>query len=220
MMLMFSNVCSLALYILGNPQRAPDDYARVDELPLKWSRFDWWTEYSEKNETRVDELWDAIQPSHGFVAIDRHWASQRHWPESMRLPSDESKGVYLLQAYHQIHCIRIIRKTFWELAKGQELTYPITHSGHCFDTIRQYIYCNADNTPLYTFGDDTVGDGQMRRCRDWDALRNFATENTACYRDSIKPIMLGDHFGYCDDGNDGIRDAEPANVTHPGDASR
>lgn len=130
---------------------------------------------------------------------------------------------------------RIIRKTFWELAKGKETTYPLTHSGHCFDTIRQvilsheggfrtrlttlkYIYCNADNTPLYTFGDDTAGDGQMRKCRDWNALRDFATENTACYRDSVKPIVLGDHFGYCDNGDDGVIQAKPANVTHSTDA--
>jgi hypothetical protein len=124
-------------------------------LPVKWSRAHWWTEYSEKNEIRVDELWDGILPSHGFVAMDRKWAEERHWPESMRLPSDASKGVYLLEAYHQIHCIassgnfywsetiadikvqRIIRKTFWELAKGRETTYPVGHAGHCFDTIRQ-----------------------------------------------------------------------------------
>jgi hypothetical protein len=64
-----------------------------------------------------------------------------------------------------------------------------------------------------------VGDGQIRKCRDWDALRDFATANSACYRDSAKQIILGDHFGYCDDGDDGIIDAKPANVTHSVDAS-
>lgn len=68
----------------------------------------------------------------------------------------------------------------------------------------QSVMCNADNTPLYTFGDKTAGDGQLHRCRDWNELRDFATENTACYRDSVGDIPLGEHFGYCDEGVDGL----------------
>ena len=71
----------------------------------------------------------------------------------------------------------------------------------------QSVMCNADNTPLYTFGDKTAGDGQLHRCRDWNELRNFASENTASYRDSIRDIPLGEHFGYCDDGFDGLTTA-------------
>lgn len=37
--------------------------------------------------------------------MDREWAKQRQWPDSMYLPSDHSKGVYLLEAYHQLHCL-------------------------------------------------------------------------------------------------------------------
>ena len=29
----------------------------------------------------------------------------------------------------------------------------------------------------------------------------------------MTPIVLADHFGYCDDGNDGVIDAKRANVT-------
>lgn len=212
--LALSNIILLALLsVTEKVWQVPHDYARVDLLPTKWSRFDWWTEYSEKNDTEVDVLWDAILPSHGFVAMDTEWAKAKQWPESMRLPSDQSKSVYLLEAYHQLHCVTIIRKTFLELWKGRNLTYSVAHSGHCFDMIRQTIQCNADNTPLYVFGDGTAGDGQLHKCRDWNALRDFATDNTACYRDSAKPIILGDHFGYCDDGNDGVIDAKRANVT-------
>ena len=77
----------------------------------------------------------------------------------------------------------------------------------------QYIQCNADNTPLYVFGDNTAGDGQLHKCRDWNALRDFATKHSACYRDSVKPILLGEHFGHCDNGNDGVREAKSASVT-------
>ena len=78
-------------------------------------------------------------------------------------------------------------------------------------TTLQSIQCNADNTPLYTFGDSTAGDGQLRKCKSWDALRDFATENSACYMDSVKEIPLRDHFGYCEDGKpyQGGRDGLP-----------
>lgn len=68
----------------------------------------------------------------------------------------------------------------------------------------QSVVCNADNTPLYTFGDKTAGNGQLHRCRDWGQLRDYATENTACYRDIVEDVPLGDHFGSCDDGDDGV----------------
>lgn len=66
--------------------------------------------------------------------------------------------------------------------------------------MRQYIMCKADNTPLYVFGDDTAGDEQYRKCNDWDALRDYATENSACYRDTPPGVdkdtfPLGAHFG-------------------------
>lgn len=64
--------------------------------------------------------------------------------------------------------------------------------------------CHADNLPLYTFGDNTAGDGQMHQCYSWDALRDFATQNSACYRDTEHEVLLGEHFGYCDNGVDGL----------------
>ena len=74
----------------------------------------------------------------------------------MYLPSDHSKGVYLLEAYHQLHCLvsfdssgvvttfvlkdfqRILRNTFWEAVEHRPFTYhPSSHMEHCFDTLRQ-----------------------------------------------------------------------------------
>ncbi|EKG09863.1 hypothetical protein MPH_13070 [Macrophomina phaseolina MS6] len=130
----------------------------------------------------------------------------------MHLPSDDSKNVYLLEAYHMLHCLYVIRKTFWEAVNREEYTFNPPHSGHCFDALRQFIVCKADNTPLFTFGRNTAGDKQYRQCRDWNALRDYATKHTACYRDFPKDLTkeererfpLGDHFGYCDDGDDGV----------------
>lgn len=44
----------------------------------------------------------------------------------------------------------------------------------------------------------------MHQCKDWSQVREYATKNTACYRDSVEHIPLGEHFGFCDDGGDGV----------------
>ncbi len=79
--------------------------AIVETLPTAWTPLRWWSPYGSHNHTRDDVFWEAINPSHGFVAIDRQEAAERHWPTAMYLPSDESKGVYLLEAYHLLHCL-------------------------------------------------------------------------------------------------------------------
>ncbi|KAH8590153.1 hypothetical protein B0O99DRAFT_635324 [Bisporella sp. PMI_857] len=162
--------------------------------------FSWFTDYStvrDKDGDYVDRLWDEIIPGHGIVAVNHEWAARKGFPISMSLLNDHTKGVYIIDAYHQIHCLTIVRKTFYEIQKNKSLTWPIEHSMHCFDNFRQYIQCTAGDTLLYTWGKNSTGDGQQRRCRNWNTLRDWASEHTACYRDSPKPIPLMEHFGHC-----------------------
>lgn len=60
--------------------------------------------------------------------------------------------------------------------------------------------CKVDITTLYVFGDDTAGDEHYRKCSNWDALRDFAMTNSACYHDTPPDFdkdtfPLGSHFG-------------------------
>jgi len=73
--------------------------------------------------------------------MDREWAKARNWPKSMYLPDDKSKGVYLLEGYHQLHCLKILRTTMGESLMGEEFTYaPGEHIEHCFDYLLQVGY--------------------------------------------------------------------------------
>ena len=181
--------------------------ARSIELPTVYKPLHWNTQYSSINFTLQDRLWNDILPSHGFVAINRHEAAGDNYPESMYLPGDKGKGVYLLEAYHQLHCLKILHKTMRESLTGSEFTWkPGSHLEHCFDYLIQITICNADTTPLYTFGDNTAGDGQVHKCKDWNTLREYSTRNRACYRDTVEDVLLGQHFGYCDDGHDGMEE--------------
>lgn len=95
-----------------------------------------------------------------------------------------------------------MRKTFYQLARNETLSYPAMHASHCFDAIRQHVMCVADDTPLYTWGQNIAGDGQLRKCRNWDKLRDWAGENSACYADFKD--RDGGRFDACDEGTDGI----------------
>ena len=78
----------------------------------------WWSRYSAKNENDTalaDAAWDAILPAHGFVAVSEQWAVERQLPPTMELPSDTSKRVYILEAYHMLHCLVISGTSLWVL---------------------------------------------------------------------------------------------------------
>lgn len=79
--------------------------ARTSQLKVVWKQIWWNTQYSPHNHTESDHLWDAINPAHGIIAVDHQWATENHWPNAMDLPDDPTKGVYLLEAYHHLHCL-------------------------------------------------------------------------------------------------------------------
>ncbi len=67
--------------------------------------------------------------------------------------------------------------------------------------------CTAGDTPLYTWGGLTSADKQARKCRDWGRLRDWATEHSACVKDSAVALRVEEYFGFCDHGVDGLMTA-------------
>lgn len=64
--------------------------------------------------------------------------------------------------------------------------------------------CQADDTLQSSTGHRDAGRNQVRMCRDWDALREWATERTACYHDYIDMPKGETRWGKCDGGMDGL----------------
>lgn len=61
---------------------------------------------------------------------------------------------------------------------------------------------------MYTWGNFSAGDGQLHRCRDWNELYDYATKNTACYKDDANSPNVEDYFGHCEDARlDGLEGA-------------
>lgn len=57
------------------------------------------------HKTKTDEAWEAIDFNAGMVAIDDKEANELGIPLSQRFPWDESKGIYLINGYHNLHCL-------------------------------------------------------------------------------------------------------------------
>jgi hypothetical protein len=78
---------------------------------------------------------------------------------------------------------------------------PHAHIIHCLDNLRQDIICTADDSPRYFTNNGThSGENQVRFCRDFNQLNNWAAEHDACFRqnhdlvDDVAPI---EKFKYC-----------------------
>lgn len=152
-------------------------YARGES----WKQFRTYTEYSDVNQSISDAVWAGFT-TNGFVAIPHDEAAEFGLPLAEDFPDDPSKGVYVLEAFHEIHCVIYLRETIQDLLAGKSVDHKAVHINHCYDALRQAIQCRADDTPIYIpYRSRLTGDGQYRRCRDWDALEAWAQKHTACW---------------------------------------
>ncbi|KAL9622198.1 MAG: hypothetical protein Q9160_003381 [Pyrenula sp. 1 TL-2023] len=168
---------------------------RVANLP---SRF------SSENQTEADMAWNAVVTGHGDVAIPISYAKAHNLPPSWDIPHMPGKQLYVMEAYHAMHCLKVLRKHYMAMARGQSFQWSIEHESHCFDSLRQHVMCQSDDTLLFTEFKNQAGVGQVRKCRNWDALRDFATAYTACYYDYIEIEEGKQRFNMCDGGEDGL----------------
>lgn len=153
-----------------------------------------------------DMAWANINSGHGIINLDPQFAAEQGFPKTLSHPHDDTKVVYALEAYYMIHCIQILRKDFLLIREGKQPSKPLEHAMHCFDALRQSEMCHASSQLLVITGHGhSHGFNQTRQCRSWDALREFATEHTACYwDDEIPEGEIRDRWEMCDDGMDGL----------------
>ena len=58
-----------------------------------------------ENNTARDQLWDDIAVDRGAVAVDEKTVAEYGLPNSMVFPWDSTKQVYIVNAFHQLHCL-------------------------------------------------------------------------------------------------------------------
>lgn len=162
------------------------------------------TEYTGENLTEVTALWQQLSGDPGVVALPRSYVEQKGLPHALRWPWDpEDKGVYLLQGFHNLHCLRTLFRYILAADQGLPQHIALSHALHCLDQLRQDVMCNADDTPRYAGFQDPpgTGAGQVRVCKDWAELEQWALERTACFEhhDEVPGPMI-DRFKSCPDG--------------------
>ncbi|MCJ1411178.1 hypothetical protein MMC19_005266 [Ptychographa xylographoides] len=141
--------------------------------PLYWS-----TPFVGSDKAVSNDLWRHLFPaSEGLISLPHSWATKQSLPTTVDDQHKPGNGVYFVAAYHQLHCLSVIRAALYHYHEKDAQTVEWMHMMHCVDSLRQAVMCRADDTLLYTNGNGTVGvsqqfgDGQLRSCRDLTVLR-------------------------------------------------
>lgn len=127
------------------------DLAGLSKQPIKDIPFRWWSAYSSPNATDdevVDNAWDAIAKDFGVVAVDHKTAKKIGAPSTMDLPSDPTKGIYVVEAYHSLHClVSLLPKPLETLDDypayrssddDSEIVYPVCAKSTRYDSLTPY----------------------------------------------------------------------------------
>ena len=61
--------------------------------------------YTSPNITEANLAWESIQTSYAVVALKSRWVQEHDLAASMLSPTDPTKYVYILEAYHVLHCV-------------------------------------------------------------------------------------------------------------------
>ncbi|KAL8715404.1 MAG: hypothetical protein Q9220_000737 [cf. Caloplaca sp. 1 TL-2023] len=175
-----------------------------------------WTPSPYDDGPTREKSWHDINIDLGNIALDDSYAQSMGPPRAQRFPWDPTKGVYLLNAHHNLHCMKSLRLAMIQFHTNTEQTVPWGHVLHCFDVLREEIICNADDTPRYTGfqPDQASGLGQVRMCKDWTQLDAWSKAHTACWRyvgnSSAPGFRELDRYRFCPEGSPWQETAETA----------
>ena len=61
--------------------------------------------FGEGTEEDADRAWDSISIDNGSIALDPAYVQKMGLPHAQPFPWDATKGIYLLNGYHSMHCL-------------------------------------------------------------------------------------------------------------------
>lgn len=61
--------------------------------------------FNSPNRSLADAAWESWVVDPGIVALPHNWVKGKMLPQAQHWPWDEDKGLYLLQGFHNMHCL-------------------------------------------------------------------------------------------------------------------
>ncbi|ORX91866.1 hypothetical protein BCR34DRAFT_629554 [Clohesyomyces aquaticus] len=189
-----------------HPRSCPPD---LGKSPYTGNTFDTFIQYHSTseywdpsaNQSDMDDAWEALDTNPVAVALHDEHAKQLGLTPSTPFPWDTERSVYYLKGLHDLHCLKLIRKSIVSQFRGEETELSDEHVFHCLDALRQDVMCTADDTPMPAAVKHKIGDGQIRRCRNWDQMISWAQQpdRNAChqfddYREAAHSLEF---FAFC-----------------------
>jgi hypothetical protein len=119
------------------------------------------------------------------VYITAHEAASTFIDKPTWYEPDTNMHVMEVEAFHYLHCLNYIRKSI-DIDHYPDLVEPGTwriHLGHCINSIREYLMCKADLTPIRLVPPAEAGTSvpvpdfmTTHVCRDYMKVFKYATK--------------------------------------------
>ncbi|KAF2740754.1 hypothetical protein EJ04DRAFT_164736 [Polyplosphaeria fusca] len=151
-------------------QNDATDYSTV------WKPYIMRSPYVDSNSTIADAHWESLDLDRGWIAMSHSYAIERGMLAGLPLPDDPEKGLFVLDGYHQMHCLMTLRTDMYAMLRGEHPPHPESHWRHCFNLIRQAIQCHADDTPLSHL------EASLRPCQSWAKMDQWLAAHDTCWR--------------------------------------
>ncbi|KAM3086891.1 hypothetical protein ACMFMG_001011 [Clarireedia jacksonii] len=153
------------------------------------------TKYRGKPNAELEQAWTDLWKYGAFpVPINKVEALNQSTDLDWRRvnPGEpDSPTVGLLEGFHQIHCLNLIRqytyKDDWDYTNasswqgGPEMVR--WHVDHCIETLRMNLMCTADVTPYLIWNDPEGFNGEspsfntLHKCRKWEPIVDWVKEH-------------------------------------------
>ena len=86
--------------------------------------------YTSHNRAIANEVWEEVTLDLGIVALSDSFAEEHDLMPAQRFPWDASKGIYLINVWHQLHCLVSLPSTPAPSLADARVKYPVTTYRH------------------------------------------------------------------------------------------
>ena len=102
-----------------------------------WKPFHAYNSYMTSNTTEADRLWNSFNDEKGWISLSHTWAEKIGLSRGLSLPEDPDMGLFILDGYHQMHCLVSAMQSF--------IHSFLIYSEHCPNGIVRDVARNRDS---------------------------------------------------------------------------